>query len=51
MLAVNIAELKAQLSSYLQLVCAGEEIMIRDRNLPVAELVPLLANCGGQRRS
>ena len=36
MLAVNIAELKARLSSYLQRVRAGEEIVTRDRNLPVA---------------
>jgi prevent-host-death family protein len=43
MLAVNIAELKARLSSYLQRVRAGEEIVIRDRNLPVAKLVPLLS--------
>jgi prevent-host-death family protein len=43
MVAVNIAELKARLSSYLQRVRAGEEIVIRDRNLPVAKLVPLVA--------
>jgi len=41
MLAVNIAELKNRLSAYLQQVRAGEEIIIRDRNLPVAKLVPL----------
>jgi prevent-host-death family protein len=41
MKAVNIAELKNRLSSYLQQVRAGEEIVIRDRNLPVAKLVPL----------
>jgi len=39
--AVNIAELKARLSSYLKRVRAGEEIVIRDRNLPVARLMPL----------
>ena len=39
--AVNIAELKDSLSAYLQKVRAGEEFLIRDRNLPVAKLVPL----------
>jgi prevent-host-death family protein len=39
--SVNIAELKNGLSAYLQKVRAGEEIIIRDRNLPVAKLVPL----------
>jgi prevent-host-death family protein len=41
MRSVNIAELKNRLSAYLQYVRAGEEIVIRDRNLPVAKLVPL----------
>ena len=41
MLSVNIAELKNRLSAYLQHVRAGEEILIRDRNLPIAKLVPL----------
>jgi len=41
MQSVNIAELKNRLSAYLQHVRAGEEIVIRDRNLPVAKLVPL----------
>jgi antitoxin (DNA-binding transcriptional repressor) of toxin-antitoxin stability system len=40
MLSVNIAELKNRLSAY-QHVRAGEEILIRDRNLPIAKLVPL----------
>lgn len=39
--AVNIAELKNSLSAYLSKVRAGEEFLIRDRNLPVARLVPL----------
>lgn len=41
MRSVNIAELKNSLSAYLQKVRSGEEIVIRDRNLPVAKLVPL----------
>jgi len=38
---VNIAELKDRLSSFLQQVRAGEELLIRDRNLPIARIVPL----------
>jgi prevent-host-death family protein len=41
MKAIPIAELKSRLSAYIQLARAGEEILIRDRNLPVAKLVPL----------
>jgi prevent-host-death family protein len=41
MKAIHIAELKSRLSAYIQLARAGEEILIRDRNLPVAKLVPL----------
>lgn len=40
MKSVNIAELKNQLSKYLTFARGGEEIIIRDRNLPVAKLVP-----------
>jgi len=39
--SVNIAELKDRLSSYLQRVRAGEELVIRDRKLPIAKIVPL----------
>lgn len=42
-MTVNIAELKNRLSKYLQQVRAGQEIVIRDRNLPVAKLVPFRA--------
>jgi len=38
---VNIAELKDQLSSFLHRVRAGEELIIRDRNMPIARIVPL----------
>jgi prevent-host-death family protein len=41
MRTVNVAELKDQLSAYLHRVRAGEELLIRDRNLPIAKLVPL----------
>jgi prevent-host-death family protein len=40
MRSVNVAELKDQLSKYLKFAKAGEEVVIRDRNLPVAKLVP-----------
>jgi prevent-host-death family protein len=39
--SVNIAELKNNLSRYIEQVKAGKEIIIRDRNLAVARLVPL----------
>ncbi len=41
MQAVNIAELRGHLGTYLKRVRRGEEILIRDRNTPVAKLVPL----------
>lgn len=43
MRSVNVAELKNQLSKYLTFAKGGEEIVIRDRNLPVAKLVPFSA--------
>ncbi len=43
MRAVNVAELKNRLSKYLGFVKVGEEVVIRDRNLPVAKLVPFRA--------
>jgi prevent-host-death family protein len=44
MRSVNVAELKNSLSKYLRFAKAGEEIIIRDRNLPVAKLVPFSPN-------
>lgn len=40
MRSVNVAELKNRLSKYLRFARGGEEVVIRDRNLPVAKLVP-----------
>jgi len=40
MRSVNIAELKNRLSAYIAFARNGEEIVIRDRKLPVARLVP-----------
>jgi prevent-host-death family protein len=44
MRTVNIAELKNRLSTYITYAKAGEEIVIRDRNRPVARLVPFVAD-------
>ena len=43
MQTVNIAELKNNLSAYLELVRAGEEVLVKDRHRPIARLVPLEA--------
>jgi prevent-host-death family protein len=43
MRSVNIAELKNRLSTYVTFARGGEEIIIRDRNLPVAKLIPFSA--------
>jgi prevent-host-death family protein len=40
MRTVNIGELKNRLSAYLQYVRNGEEVIVRDRNRPVARIVP-----------
>lgn len=41
MRTVNIGELKNQLSAYLQYVRKGEEVVVRDRNLAVARILPV----------
>lgn len=41
MRTVNIAALKNELSRYLSEVRQGEELLIRDRNTPIAKIVPL----------
>jgi prevent-host-death family protein len=40
MKTVNISDLKAQLSAHIQLVRDGEEVLVCDRNKPVARIVP-----------
>lgn len=40
MRTVKIGELKNQLSAYLQYVKDGEEVVIRDRDHPVARILP-----------
>ena len=41
MRTANIAELRDRLTQYLREVRAGEEIIIRDRQRPIAKIVPL----------
>jgi prevent-host-death family protein len=41
MRTVDIAELKNNLSAYLEHVKTGEELIVKDRNRAVARLVPL----------
>lgn len=36
-----MAELKNRLSAYLKMVRAGEEILVCDRKLPIARLMPI----------
>lgn len=44
MKTVNIGELKNHLSAYLQYVRNGEEVVVRDRNVPVARILPIVAS-------
>ncbi len=48
MKSVNVAELKNRLSAYLNLARNGEEIIIRDRSLPIAKLIPFPAGDAGE---
>ena len=41
MRSVNIADLKNQLSRYLNEVRHGEELLVQDRRTPIAKIVPL----------
>ena len=36
-----VANLKAKLSRYLRLVKTGEEVLITDRDVPIAKIVPV----------
>jgi prevent-host-death family protein len=40
MITVNIGDLKAQLSAHIQRVREGEEVLVCDRNQPVARIIP-----------
>jgi prevent-host-death family protein len=41
MRSANIAELRDRLTHYLREVRAGQEIIVRDRQRPIAKIVPL----------
>lgn len=41
MQTVNIADLKNNLSAWLERVKNGEELLVKDRNKPIARLMPL----------
>ncbi len=41
MKSASVSELKSRLSSYLAEVQRGEQIIVRDRNRPIARIVPL----------
>ena len=40
MKTVNISDLKARLSAHIRIVRGGEEVLVCDRNKPVARIVP-----------
>jgi prevent-host-death family protein len=40
MRTVNISDLKARLSAHIKIVREGEEVLVCDRNRPVARIVP-----------
>ena len=47
MKAVSISKLKASLSEYLDAVRKGEEVVITDRGLPIARLLPIESRKAG----
>lgn len=47
MRSANIAELRDRLTQYLREVRAGEEIIVRDRQRPIAKIVPLTVDDDG----
>jgi antitoxin (DNA-binding transcriptional repressor) of toxin-antitoxin stability system len=47
MIAVNIAVLKAKLSFYLGQVKQGNEILVMDRDTPVARMLPSVGRARG----
>jgi prevent-host-death family protein len=51
MKTVNISDLKAKLSAHIQFVRDGEEVLVCDRNRPVARIVPVRSeDQSGQER-
>ena len=48
MKTANVSQLKSRLSSYLDAVQQGEEIIVRDRNRPIARIIPLTTGGGDE---
>lgn len=46
---IAVASLKARLSSYLKKVKAGQEVLITERGVPIARIVPLSETTGAPR--
>ena len=46
MRSTNIGDLRNRLTQYLQEVRAGEEIVVRDRQRPIAKIVPFTVDDG-----
>jgi prevent-host-death family protein len=49
MRTVNIGELKARLSAHIRLVRDGEEVLVCDRNKPVARIIPCSVDDASER--
>ncbi len=47
---VAVADLKANLSRYLRRVKAGEQVVVTERNVPIAELTPLAGEASAEQR-
>jgi len=50
MKTVKISELKAHLSAHLRMASAGEEVLVYDRNQPIARIVPVGVTGESSRR-
>lgn len=48
--SVSVSKLKASLSHYLAMVKRGEEVLVTDRNRPVARLLPVAPDLGDRER-
>jgi len=46
MKSVNVAALKNNLSAYLNEVRTGQEILVRDRQTPIARILPVARDAG-----
>jgi prevent-host-death family protein len=48
MRSTNIADLRNRLTQYLKEVRAGEEIIVRDRQRPIAKIIPFTIDDDGE---